>query len=197
MPPGPRCLVGGALIALTIAGCGAAASGRGGGAAVSPNPPPRTQAPALPAARWSRLRLPSGAVLPYPAGWRVVAGDPGSASAALYGPERTIRAYLNATPAEGHETLAGWARFRVRHNAAEGDRGVRLIAARTGVRLAGGRAACVIDDYATSRSRYRELACIVAPADRGKATVLVAAAQPSEWGRERPLLESALDHFTA
>lgn len=200
MPHGSRSLAAGVVIALTIAGCAAGRStgtgGRPARGAVSSEPAASTEAsPALPAG-WHGLRLTSGALLPYPPGWRRVNGDPGSASAALVDARGAIRAYLNATPADSHETLAGWARFRVRHNAAEGDRNVRLITVRSGVRLGAGRASCVVDDYTTSRSRYRELACIVAPTSGRQSTVLIAAAQPSAWARERPLLDFALEHFT-
>jgi hypothetical protein len=198
MPHRPRPLAAGALIAITVAGCGAGVSSRGrqGDAAAHHEPAAIGQAsPALPAG-WGRLRLRSGAMLPYPAGWRPLRGDPSSASAALLNPDGTIRAYLNATPAEGSETLAVWARFRVRHNAAEGDLGVRLITAQTSLRLAAGRASCVVDDYMTSRSRYRELACILAPVSGRQAAVLVAAAQPNVWTSERPALQFAINHFT-
>jgi hypothetical protein len=197
--PRHRSLAVGALIAISVAAAGAsiAAGVRPRSAAVSSQVAAGGHAsPVLPAG-FNRLRLTDGAVLPYPASWRAVRGDPGSASAALLGAGGTIRAYLNATPADGRETLAGWARFRVRHNAAEGDRDVRLISARTGVRLDAGRASCVVDEYVTSRSRYRELACILAPANRGHATVLIAAAQPNAWARERPLLQFAIHHFTS
>ena len=152
--------------------------------------------PALPVG-WGRLRLRSGAVLPYPASWRKLRSDPGSASAALLDRDGTIRAYLNATPADGHETLAGWARFRVRHNAAEGDRAVRLLRAQTDVVLRAGRASCVTDRYVTSRSKYHELACIVAPANGANATVLVAAAQPEAWASERRAFAFAINHFAS
>ncbi len=195
MPPRSRPWAASALVAITVAGCGASHHRRDGARLrsqrVSTGEPPA----ALPAG-WRRLRLASGAALPYPASWRVLKGDPGSASAALLNPAGTTRAYLNATPADARETVAGWARFRVRHNAAEGDRHVRLIHAQNGIRLAAGRASCVIDDYTTSRSRYRELACILVPTDAGRATVLVAAARPGDWARERPLLEFAINHFT-
>ena len=126
-----RSLVVGAMIAVCVAaaGAGIAAGVRPRAAALSSEAPAGVPAsPVLPAG-WNRLRLTDGAGLPYPAGWSVVSGDPGSGSAALFGAGRRIRAYLNATPANGREKLAGWARFRVRHNAAEGDRDVRLISA--------------------------------------------------------------------
>src|SRR5437016_2229872 len=43
-------------------------------------------------AGWARLRLRSGITLPYPASWRQVSGDPGSASAASFDAAGTIRA---------------------------------------------------------------------------------------------------------
>ncbi len=202
MRTAPRSLAAGALIALTVAGCGAGADA-GIGASARPaggmHAPMRARmaasSAALPAG-WTQLRLRSGSVLPYPPGWRAVSGDPGTASAALLDRAGKIRAYLNATPATSQETLVGWGRFRVRHNAAEGDRNVRLITAQGGARIGTARASCVTDGYATSRSSYRELACVLAPANGRQATVLVGAAQPSEWTHQRPLLEFAINHFT-
>ncbi len=197
----PASLALGAIAAITVAGCGAESrigtGDRHGDRALAPHRAASTKPFALPPG-WNELRLSSGALLPYPPGWRPVSGDRGSASAALLNRDGTIRAYLNATPAQSHETLAGWARFRLRHNVAEGDRNERLVAAPTGVqRRTGQRMACVIDDYVTSRSRYRELACILTPTRGHPAMVLVAAAQPGAWKRERPLLDLAINHFTA
>jgi hypothetical protein len=206
MLPRHRWRAGGVAIAIAlavaVAGCGAGAGvgagvGQGGAGTVVPKQPASAQASSGPRVGWGALRLPSGASLPYPSSWRQVHGDPGTASAALFNASGTIRAYLNATPADGAESLHGWARFRLGHNADEGDRNVRLIAAHTDVRLAAGRASCVVDDYATSRSRYRELACIVAPSNGRQATVLVAAAQPSAWAREHPQFDFAIDHFVS
>jgi hypothetical protein len=186
----------GALIAIAIAGCGAGVGGRPGGSVLPRSAPTAAVSPALPVG-WGTLRLPSGVALPYPAGWQQIGGDPGSASAALFEADGKIRAYLNATPAEGRETVADWARFRLRHNAAEGDRNVRLITAQTPLGLASGRESCVVDDYSTSRSKFRELACILAPADGRHATVLVAAAEQDAWAREHPVLEFAVSHFVS
>jgi hypothetical protein len=127
--------------------------------------------------------------------WQRISGDPGTASAATFAAGGTIQAYLNATPADSTETLTGWGRFRLRHNAAEGDRNVRLIAAENNIALGAGRGACVVDDYATSRSRYRELACLVAPANGHQRTVLIAAAQAEAWTHEQAVLEFAVGHF--
>ena len=201
MPRGSRSLAAGTLMAITVAGCGAGPgvgiAGRQADGVLRPKLATSPRASALPPG-WNELRLPSGALLPYPPGWRPVSGDRGSASAALFDRDGTIRAYLNATPVDGHEKLAGWACFRLRHNAAEGDRNVRRITARTAIhRSAAGRTACVIDDYVTSRSRYRELACILASTNGRAAVVVVAAAQPDAWTREQPLLDVAVNHFSS
>lgn len=145
---------------------------------------------------WRALRLESGATLPVPASWRRLSGDPGSVSAARLAGNGSIAAYLNATPVQRGETLAGWTRFRLHHNAAEGDRDVRLVSTTPRLRLRAGRAACVVDDYATSRAGYRELACIVAGARARPGTVLVAAARPRLWARERAALEFAVRRFS-
>jgi hypothetical protein len=193
------------VIATALAGCGGdrnAAPRRALPAApATARPLPRaTQsglAPALPAG-WHRLRMSSGGVLPYPPGWRPLAGDPGSVSAALTGPDGVIRGYLNATPADPDESPAGWSRFRISHNADDGDRDIRVISVQRDVRLRlGARAWCVADQYATSRTSYRERACLLVPAHGGRRTVLVAAAQPNAWAADRPLLNFALNHFTS
>ncbi|HKN95254.1 MAG TPA: hypothetical protein VJU60_13045, partial [Thermoleophilaceae bacterium] len=150
--------------------------------------------PSAPPAGWARATLPSGkATLAYPAGWQSVKTDPGTVSAALMGPHGQIRGYLNATPQQGRETLANWARFRTAHNADEGDMNVVTEAAARGLRFRSGSGSCVIDRYATSSARYREIACLV----RGSraSTVVVAAALPKDWSRLAPQLERAVSSF--
>lgn len=178
---------GGAIAAvIALAGCG---SGTTGTAA-------STKSAARPA-EWGTLRLASGASLPYPLSWRRIHSDPGTASAAMFNADGTIRAYLNVTPAIGKETLAGWAHFRVGHNADEGDRNVRVLSKQTNVPLDGGRGSCVVDQYTTTRTAYRELACVVAPSSGAMRVVLVAAAQPDVWISEGHILQFAIDHFTS
>jgi len=176
-------LIAGALLAVPAAA-----------AALAIGQPRAANPPGLPAG-WRALRLESGGTLPVPASWRRLAGDAGTVSAARFAADGSIAAYLNATPVQRGETLAGWTRFRLRHNAAEGDRDVRLVSARPRVGLRAGRGVCVVDDYATSRTAYRELACIVAGAGRQRGTVLVAAAQPRLWARERARLDFAVRRF--
>jgi len=135
-----------------------------------------------------------GGTLPRPQGYRTQAGDPGTLSFARLD-AGTIVGYLNATPRQGPETLGGWTRFRVDHNAQEGDRDVSLSAAATDVRVGQARISCVSDSYRTSRSGYRELACLIAR--HGTSTVLVGAAPPSRWSDQGPVIERAIAGFVA
>jgi len=114
-------------------------------------------------------------------------------SAALVGAHGRIRGYLNATPRQGRETFATWASFRPAHNRDEGDTHVITEAAARGLRFRTGSGSCVIDRYATSSARYREIACLVhgSRAD----TVVVGAALPGEWQRLGPLVERAIAGF--
>jgi hypothetical protein len=106
-----------------------------------------------------------------------------------------IVGYLNATPREGSETTRNWSTFRVEHNREEGDVDVRRLAFGSGLRFRSGVGSCVIDSYATSSGRrYREIACLVAGSSQ--ATVIVAAASPSQWAQLAPLLERAISSFT-
>ena len=57
------------------------------------------------------------------------------------------------------------------------------------------RASCVMDDYATVRRRYREIACLVV--SPRSAAVVVGAATPRAWTRRRPDLQRAIAGFAA
>jgi hypothetical protein len=155
--------------------------------------PPLHPAPPPPA--WKRLRVPgSPAILSFPASWRPIAGDPGTASAALRSGGR-IGGYLNATPQGGGETLRNWLGFRPAHNRDEGDVEVMPWAGRRGMRFRGGSGSCLIDDYTTATgARYRELACIVA--GRRATTVVVGSATRTAWPRLAPVLREAVSNFT-
>jgi hypothetical protein len=148
-----------------------------------PRPPPRD---------WKLARLPSGAAtFAYPRTWKPIRTDPGTASVALMGRGRSIRGYLNATPRQGTETLANWPSFRIQHlREEESSKDVRLIASAHGLRFRSGRGSCVIDSYRTSRTRYREIACLVA----GKRTssVVVGAAPSKTWARQAKTIERAI-----
>jgi hypothetical protein len=151
--------------------------------------------PGVAPAGWTTRRLAgSPARLSAPPGWRPAAGDPGTRTMISRGPSGGIVGYLNATPRQGDERAANWSRSRPAHNREEGDRRVRLLAAATDLRFRAATGACVIDSYATSTgSRYREIACIVS--GRSATTVIVAAAPPSRWTAEAPLLERAVSNF--
>jgi hypothetical protein len=153
--------------------------------------PPATRSP----------RAATGGVLARPPGRRTLHGDHGSVSFVLRA-NGVIVGYLNATPRSGAETLANWSRFRPSHNRDEGDRDVRALAAITGVRVGRLKVSCVIDQYRTSLSRYREIACLVAGSGKsgsrsGASTVVLGAAPPSDWARQRPIIEHAIDGFVA
>jgi hypothetical protein len=183
--------------ALAVAGCGAASGGGGyatAHAAHAAAGPFAWLRPAPPPAGWKVAGLPSGtAELAYPPAWRPIRTDPGTVSAALFGPHGRIRGYLNATPQSGDETLANWSHFRPAHNREEGDRRVVTDAAATHLRFGAGTGSCVIDHYATVSAHYREIACIV----RGPraTTVVVAAAQPQDWAPLAPALHRAIASF--
>lgn len=126
----------------------------------------------------------------------MIAGDPGTATAALLDAHHRYLGYLNLTPRQADETLAGWVAFRVHHNAEEGDRSLQTLAARTAVRIRGGRGSCVEDAYTTSvGTRYVEIACLFA--GPRTSAVVVGAAAPGGWARVAPMLEAAISAATA
>ena len=143
---------------------------------------------------WKLARLPSGAAaFAYPKTWRPIRTDPGTASVALLAYAGSIRGYLNATPRQGAETLANWPTFRTRHLRDDETTDVRLIAGARELRFRSGRGSCVIDSYRTSRTRYREIACLVAGARTS--SVIVGAAPSKTWAREATTIERAIDSF--
>ena len=150
--------------------------------------------PASPPARWNVVRIPGGAALAYPPGWKPIQTDPGTASVALLGADGRIEGYLNATPRMGDETLDNWRTFRPEHNRDEGERDVRLLAAIRNASFRSGRGACVIDSYTTTTTRYREIACLVSGAR--SSAVVVAAARRSGFRRYAATLRRAVSSFT-
>jgi hypothetical protein len=151
--------------------------------------------PASPPAGWNLARTPGGAALAYPPGWTPIKTDPGTASVALLAADGWIEAYLNATPRMGAETLNNWPQFRAQHNRAEGQRDVRLLAAIRDASFRSGRGACVIDSYTTSKTSYREIACLVSGAR--SSAVVVAAAPSALFDRQAATLQRAVSSFAA
>ncbi|MGZ6680615.1 MAG: hypothetical protein ACXVFK_10430 [Solirubrobacteraceae bacterium] len=193
-----RLLAAAALAAvLALAGCGGAARPHPdlGHAAAGNTEAFGWLRPGAAPAGWKVGRLASRpAALAYPPRWRAIQTDPGTFSAALLGPHGRIRGYLNATPQSGAETLANWAGFRVAHNREEGDRNVVRDASAVGLRFRSGTGSCVIDHYATTSARYREVACIVRGARL--TTVVVGAALPADWTRLAPQLQRSIASFS-
>jgi hypothetical protein len=150
-------------------------------------------APAPPG--WLSARLSTGATMAYPPGWHETPGDTGTASAALLDGRGRYLGYLNLTPRQGAETPASWPSFRVRHNAAEGNRDVRLAAAAGGLRFRTGRGTCVRDAYTTStNTRYVEIACLVVGVHAS--SVVIGAAPSAHWTQERSVIEQAISALT-
>lgn len=132
----------------------------------------------------------------YPPGWRLARGDRGTATAVLTGPGEAIAGYLNLTPRQGAETLANWPEFRLEHNRMEGDRDLQRLSSATNLVFPTGRGSCVEDSYTTrSGARYTEIACLIS--GRRSGVVVVGAAPPALWPRERGDLARAVAGVTA
>jgi len=185
-------LAAGLIVALLASACGSTGSAATGGHAVGAGVLASLRTQAAPHG-WRRVRLSTGgAALAAPPGWHRVSGDPGSATFVLGASADHPRAYLNATPATDEEQLASWVGFRLSHNRGEGDRNVRLLASRGGLRLGGSVAArCVQDAYTSGTTRYTEIACL-AQARSGR-TVIVAASPTPAWAHESSTLTRAID----
>jgi hypothetical protein len=128
---------------------------------------------------WTRLDgVPRLGSLPVPPGFRAVAGDRGSLTAALFGPGGAYLGYLNATPIEGGELLQGWPEFRLKHLRDDDARQVHVDAAAQAVRTRTALRSCVIDDYVTrvGQHRFHEVACLVMYHSVGR---VIVAASPS------------------
>jgi len=149
--------------------------------------------PAPPPTGWNVARIPDGATLAYPPGWRPVKTDPDTASVALLDGGGRFDAYLNATPKGGTETAANWSRFRPDHNRGEGNRDVRLLASAENLTFRSGRGSCVIDTYTTTKATFREIACLVSGPN--STAVVVAAAPNAGWDHQAATLERAVSSF--
>jgi hypothetical protein len=142
------------------------------------------------------MRTSAGAAMAYPAGWRSLSGDRGTATRALVGSGGHILGYLNLTPRQGSETLANWAGFRLDHNREEGDRVVTRLSSARGLHVGDGSGTCVRDRYDTNvGTNYVEIACLVQ--GPRTAVVVVAAAPPSRWSALSPALERAINTLSA
>lgn len=150
-------------------------------------------APVTAPATWRQLRLPNGsAVLSYPPSLRPVRGDSDAVSVARVSPRGAYQLYINATPRQGEERLAGWAAFRLRLLRSDDATTAREVAAAQRVRFHGGTGSCVMDSYITKihANHFQEIACLVQGS--AAASVIVAAAPAAHWTQARPLLLRAV-----
>jgi hypothetical protein len=78
----------------------------------------------------------------------------------------------------------------------EGDRNVKLIASAHGLRFRGALGSCVQDSYTTAtRARFIEIACLVTGAH--STSVIVGAAPPANWNKQRAVIERAISAVVA
>jgi hypothetical protein len=132
-----------------------------------------------PPTTWTRLTLPSGlGSLSVPPRFRAVGGDQGTGTFALLGSDGTYLGYINVTPRQGDERLAGWAAFRLAHLRGDGSISARQHGAVESVRTGQSQRSCVTDDYVTEigHHHFQEVACLVMTTSAGS---VVVAATPS------------------
>jgi hypothetical protein len=132
----------------------------------------------------------------YPPSWRKLKGDRGTATAALRTADGKYLGYLNVTPRQGNETLAGWRTFRIKHNHEEGDRSVTRLAFASGLSFLNGHGSCVKDSYISGTGvPYIEIACLVV-GSRAQ-SVIVGAAPPSSWAQAAGAIQRSISGFRA
>jgi hypothetical protein len=168
---------------------------------------PRGSAPQGPFAWLRQTSLPRGwtqldgsssvGPLPVPPGFHAVAGDPGTLTAALFGPGGAYLGYLNATPRQGDEQLQGWARFRLEHLRGDDARSAHEDAAVEHVQSGNQLRSCIVDDYVTRTDghHYHEVACLVEQHSAG--SVIVAAAPSGDPAHVWAVLERAVAAYSA
>ena len=147
-------------------------------------------------AGWTSATISSGAAtLAYPSSWKPIPGDAGTVSFALRDRAGRYRGYLNVTPRQGAERLAGWAAFRVHRNVEEGDRHVRELTASEDVAFHNAHGSCVEDRYLSrvGANPYHELACIVA--GQRSTSVFIGASLASDWRTLGPTVRRAAAAF--
>jgi hypothetical protein len=171
-----------------------AASGGARPAGLTPVFPLSSLSPLAAPEQWTSATIRSGAAtLSYPSSWQSIPGDSGTVTAALLDRAGLYAGYLNVTPRQGREQLAGWAAFRTQRNAEDGDRQVHELEAAEGIGFTSARGSCVLDQYLSrvGAHRYRELACIVAGRDH--TSVFVGAALVSDWRTLGSVVERAAE----
>lgn len=154
---------------------GATATGRFSASGRSSLPSPFAWLASIaPPTTWTRITIPSGlGSLSVPPMFGVVRGDPETATFALPGSDGTYLGYLNVTPLQGDERLAGWAGFRLAHLRGDGSISVRQDGAVESVRTGKSLRSCVADDYVTEigHHHFQEVACLVTTTSAGGVVV--------------------------
>ncbi len=197
-----RVLITTVACCLVVAAAAVGFAVRGGGASALP-----VSAPEGPFAWLAQTSSPPGwtrldgvspvAPLPVPPGFHAVAGDPGTLSAALLGPDGAYLGYLNATPLQGGERLQGWPGFRLEHLRDDDARSAREDAAAPLVRTGAALRSCVVDDYVTKVGghHFHEVACLVMEHSAG--SVIVAATPSGDPAHVWAVLERAVAAYPA
>ena len=178
------------------AACGAPAAASGHDAMAVPPVHGFSARPAP--AGWHHAVLPGRqAVLAYPPGMHLIAGDRGTVTAARISRSGSYLLYLNATPRQGAESLRNWPQFRVNHLLDDDASAARLLAAGRGLRFTGATGSCVLDTYVTKvkAHHYTELACLVQ--GHSSASVVIAAASAADWPRAAAVLTRAVGAYQA
>jgi hypothetical protein len=148
-------------------------------------------------ARWHHDPLPGGAgVLAAPPQFQRLHADPGTVARGLGQAGQALPAvYLDATPQQGDESLAGWPRFRLAHLTDDDASSADIDAAAAGLRFQGGIGSCVLDDYVTKvqANHFREVACFVHGQHGG--SVIVAATLARDWNTYSALVERSVEAY--
>ena len=136
-----------------------------------------------------------GAVVADPPRLKPLGGSGGSLSFAARGSHGAYFAFLNVTPKQGTESLAGWAAFRLAALRAGGGQSIHEDAASGTLAFRGGSGACVIDDYVTrvAANPFHEIACLVQGSHT--ASVLVVATPPADWHSYAVPLERVVSSY--
>jgi hypothetical protein len=168
---------------------------------------PRASAPRGPFAWLEQTSLPrdwtqldgasSVGPLPVPPGFRAVAGDRGTLTAALFGTDGAYLGYLNATPRQGGERLPGWPEFRLDHLRDDDARWAREDTAAPLVRTGHALRSCVVDDYVTrvGSHDFHEVACLVV--QHSASSVIIAATPSGDPAHVWPVLQRAVAAYSA
>lgn len=152
-------------------------------------------APGPPPSSWREYGAVQGTVVVAdPPRLKPLGGSGGSLSFAARGARGAYFAFIDVTPQQGAENLAGWAAFRLGLLRTDGAKGIHEDATAGNLPFRGGTGACVIDDYVTrAGTAFHEIACFVEGPHSG--SVVVVAAPPSDWRSYAMPLERVVSSY--